>query len=66
MDQLPPGKHCVVNRDRPVANSWPVGQLNVIIVPNAVSLLDAKAPVPGCNGGQSIEIIKLVKRQFYL
>lgn len=53
MDQLPPGKHWVVIRLRPVANSCPVGQLKVIIVPNVVSLLDAMAPMPGCKTGQS-------------
>jgi len=39
--------------DLPVANSCPSGQENVTTVPNAVSRLDAKAPSPGCNTGQS-------------
>lgn len=52
-DQLPPSKHSVVMRERPVANSCPTGQENVTIVPNVVSRLDASAPNPGCNAGQS-------------
>lgn len=53
MDQLPPGRHCVVMRFRPVANSCPVGQLKVIIDPKVVSRLEAIAPIPGCKIGQS-------------
>lgn len=53
MDQFPPERQWVVRRLVPVANSWPAGQLKVIMVPKAVSLLDAKAPAPACNCGQS-------------
>lgn len=52
-DQLPPGRHCVEILGLPVANSCPSGQENVTTVPKAVSRLDANAPSPGCNGGQS-------------
>jgi len=52
-DQLPPGKHSVAILDLPVANSCPRGHENVTTVPKAVSRLDARAPSPGCNGGQS-------------
>lgn len=41
--------------DLPVANSWPIGHVNVITVPNAVSLFDAKAPIPDLRGGQSVK-----------
>lgn len=40
-------------RDFPVANSCPIGHENVITVPKAVSLFDAKAPIPDSKGGQS-------------
>jgi hypothetical protein len=53
MDQFPPGIHSVVNLFLPVANSWPTGQVKVTVVPNAVSRLEARAPSPGLNVGQS-------------
>lgn len=56
MDQFPPGKHLVVILGLPVANSWPVGHVNVTTVPKAVSLLEAMALSPGLSGGQSEEI----------
>lgn len=37
----------------PVANSCPNGHENVTVVPKAVSRLDARAPSPGNNAGQS-------------
>jgi len=59
-DQLPPGKHSVAILDLPVENSCPRGHENVTTVPKAVSRLDARAPSPGCNGGQSeIDVLLL-------
>lgn len=53
VDHFPPSKQVVVMRDLPVANSWPIGHENMTAVPKAVSLLDANAPNPDFNGGQS-------------
>lgn len=65
MDHLPPSIHVVVIRDFPVANSWPIGHENVITVPNAVSLFDARAPIPDFKGGQSENTIYLTEFQCY-
>ena len=64
-DQLPPIIHSVVIWGFPVANSCPTGQLNVTIVPNAVSLLDASAPNPGRSGGQSENTILIIFLKHY-
>lgn len=45
----------MVIRDLPVANSLPTGQEKVTTEPYAVSLLEASAPAPGRNGGQSVK-----------
>lgn len=45
--------------DSPVANSCPNGHENVTAVPKAVSRLDAKAPSPGFNIGQSARNVSL-------
>lgn len=60
MDHFPPSKQVVVIRGFPVANSWPIGQEKVLTVPKAVSLLEARAPNPEFNGGQS-EIFRKLK-----
>lgn len=57
-DQLPPGRHSVEILNLPVANSCPSGHENVTTVPKAVSRLDAKAPSPGFNIGQSVRANK--------
>lgn len=69
VDHFPPSKHFVVIRDFPVANSCPIGHENVITVPKAVSLFDAKAPIPEFRGGQSenkIEVSRCVSLCLFL
>lgn len=43
-----------------------MGHVNVITVPNAVSLFDASAPIPDVRGGQSGKIMYTTLISFYL